>query len=333
MRHLKYFNSINEFLTTESIVDRINMLLNKGICYVSSENIIPFEKELKEHDSKLNDDIDFICNLKYLDFSSEVKKELINTLRELLYLNDKKRTMSFYGSDLRASFSSKLLLCHNSKSRKKLIKKYMKKALKHINNVVDFELGCLFEVSENLNKDTLDLMLDHYYEHALYPNEAIVRQKYDCGEDLDLINRDKVIKDILNHVASPYTDVNILVYEHGYNFFEIQDMLNLIEELKKELIKIDCATSKNAGVPKSEYNVQNVRDKKNRHPLLFKNAYGCELFLYVLGHYDLKKPIIFWYFYDIFRTYKYVSKAKKPKPFIDFINEIYGLTEDRVRRE
>jgi hypothetical protein len=337
MKNLIFFNSIKDFWTTTTITDKLQMLFDKSICLVYEKNLLLFEVELGEFDSNLDKQIDFLSRMEYLDFDNQVKREMVDSFLHLINSTNNGASQSFLGVELRSNFKSKLIICHNEIARYKLLKKYMKKALKRIKNIVQFDLNMFFEVNENLNYNNLNSLIEIYYEHHLLDGNSIRDYNKDSNAIIDdvayLENKEKVIRDLITYVAPEVPVLDITMFDAGYEFFVIRDMLNLIEEFKKELIKIDHNTSKNGGVYRSEFNIQNVLDKKNRRPLLFKNAYGCELFLYVLGQYDLKKPILFWYFYDIFRTYKYISKAKKPKPFIDFINEIYGLTEDRVRRE
>jgi hypothetical protein len=111
------------------------------------------------------------------------------------------------------------------------------------------------------------------------------------------------------------------------------DMLNFIEDLKAEQKKVDHISLLNKDAAGSNYSIQNVLNGINRFPLLFKDAYGCELFLYIFSSQNLKNSMLFSYFYDVFRTNNHIRKTKKPKPFLDFINVVYGLNEDRVRKD
>ena len=316
-----YYNYGKDLYLEKSIFKKIDFLINSGVCFIKEENHTPFIDELSFLDDNYshNELREKIASLNYLEFNQLVISEVSKTVSNLIHENTNEQ--SFYGVLLREKFKAKLLLPHDLKSKKKIIKKHLKKALKTIKNTFDFDLHSLGTVNEDLSVNHLPIIANSFYDsYFLCPDDTYY------NENINL----KVKKDALTHIFPP-GNPQLNMYEIGEKFLLIMDMLNFIKELKQELKKIDHNIIARKEANGSNYNLQNVNNDINRFPLVFKDAYSCELFLYIFSHLYTNKPILFSYFYEIFKYKHFKKKGFRIKYYFEFLNSVYGSNEKRVR--
>lgn len=317
------FNIGKDIFHEKSIFKKIDFLIKSNVCFVKDENYNLFLEELSFLDDNYshNELEEKIANLTYLEFNQFVIDEVSKTVSQLL--DDNKNEQSFYGILLREKFKSKLLLSHNPESKEKLVKKHLKKALKTIKNSFDFNLHSIGMVNENLSVNLLPLIAESLFNNYHIPSND---NENNCN-----INY-MIKKDALRHIF-PLGEPQLNMYESGENFLLIMDMLNFIDELKQELKKIEHYIVVKKEASGSNYNIQNLIDEINRFPLVFKDAYSCELFLYTLSHIKTTNSMVFSYFYEIFKEEKHFDKKVfKDRSYFQFIKSVYGKNEIRIRK-
>ena len=315
------FNFGKDLFLEKSIFKKIDFLIKSDLCFVKDENYNLFLEELSFLDDNYSHDEleERIAHLTNLEFNQVVVTEVSKTVSQFLYESSSEKTL--YGILLREKFESKLLLQHNEKSKKKLIKKHLKKALIAIGNTIDYDLNSSFAVNEFLTIKALPIISESIYNsYFLCPDDT------HYNENINF----KVKKDFLRHIF-PLGEPQLNMYEIGESFLLIMDMLNFINELKNELIKLDHNDIVKKEATGSNYNLQNVSDNINRFPLVFKDAYSCELFLFIFSHLNTKTPILFSYFYEIFKSDHFKKRGFRKKYYFEFINSIYATNEIRVR--
>ena len=57
------------------------------------------------------------------------------------------------------------------------------------------------------------------------------------------------------------------------------------------------------------------------------------MFFFILSFYQIEKTIIFSYFFEVFQYNKGFKKNIKPSDYLMFINNSFGLSEVRIRKD
>lgn len=320
---MEYFNKIGlEKYNNKSIIEKINLLLCNAAFFVYIHEKEEFMESLSLIDLK---------NLK----ESEHDKEIINILQlkynqnivdeiyEVVISDIKKHSFpkTYNGCELIDNYNLELMSSINSKMKLKIIGKKLKKTIKSLNYFCRFETPLEIDINEHLTQQNLYTIIEEFYKNT----------DNFCSIDYTPILELK--GDVITHLTAPCNEPDILMYKSACNFMVIDDYLCFIDFLKNELIKEQHLQLTVIGTDGSKYYIDNVIKKENRFPLVFKNAYTCELFLYTLSFILNPKPIIFSYYFEIFTRFNYLKKNVKISDYLAFINSVYGLNESRIRKE
>ena len=140
-------------------------------------------------------------------------------------------------------------------------------------------------------------------------------------------------------------------YDHEYPLFEFKK--NFFKEFENDIHKFfvyeycmfqikklkaqdDDGHSKKQSKNDTKYegyNIKNVVDNINREPLVFKNAYSCELFFYIFNKSDFQKVVIFSYYFAIFKRENRFVKKMKPRYYLNLVNKVFSLRLNRLRND
>lgn len=315
---MRYHNLIDDFLLTDSLLEKINLLLKHNVCSIKEG----YNKEFKD---KLNllDSLDIkgynhekcIAEMECLVFNQSIIDEVGDTISDLLIKNPNE--MSSCGIGVREKYKRNLLACVNSDLKEKLILKTLKKGVKKLGEICEHDLNFFISANESLTLDNLPILAHQFY----------LGYREQCVENKIIIN-----EDVIEHVAPPSPDLQLNIYKVGESFLMIQDFLNLIKLLSSDLKALKHGDLIKQGLGNSRYNIQNIIDKKNRCPQVFKDAYSCEFFIYFMSFEKIDNSILFSYCYDIFKSDGLIKRKMKPKYYLQFINSLYGLNEIRIRK-
>jgi len=317
---MEYFKKIDpNIYYNMSIYEKIDLLLKNNVFYVDEKDWNEFAEsfawlDYKEVPSHLH--CEEIAGNDYLKINRVVLKEISQ-----IVINDLKKVphpKSLIGIEIKKDYNASLLAAPTTKLQEKTINKFLKTSVKEIKELSEHDPHICFDISENLNKKTLYEIIDNYYNIVL-----------------DLDNYEGLIelkKDVIAHVCPPGPNPCIVMYESGVSFLNIHDLLDTIDLLKEELVKLNHKKEDFKKATDSNYSIKNIVTEKNRFPRVFKNAYSCELFLYALSFETAIKPIHLSYYFDIFKSQKMLAKNIKPNQYLQFINSVYGLNEVRIRK-
>tara|TARA_R110002050_G_scaffold57866_7_gene130298 strand:- start:93224 stop:94078 length:855 start_codon:yes stop_codon:yes gene_type:complete len=244
-----------------------------------------------------------------------------------------------HGFSIVEEYKSLLIICLNIKEKKKLTKKYLKRLAKEIYDFCVHDDFVYLNDKAITNKEMLIFLIEKYYNDFMVELDSYSIDELDNMYEKDVLNiysseRVDLKTDVIAHLTSFRCGTpSVQNYKSAESFVLLYDMLNIIDYLKDELKKIDHLLLTKKGASGSNFSFENVINKENRFPQVFKNAYYCEFFLYILS-FELKpKPIVFSYYFEIFKRQKFFKKNVQISNYIDFINNVYGLNEIRLRKE
>jgi hypothetical protein len=319
-----YFNYAGELCYVKSLVEKIDILLEKKICYIDEEEFEFFIRELIdfiELEKEEGNSDDIITKMDYLTFSPTLHRQLAENIETLLINTTNEQ--SFLGSKLKTEFEEMFDLAFDLKNEKKIIKKYLKITKTFLKGVIStVQISDFHKYLSNMNLP--DLALGFVYILAADRDVNLPS----CSEKRSLLRRD-----CLNHVRPPAASPELIMYDIGQAFLIIQNLNNFYDFLKNKLARVSHIEIRKKDAQDSNYNIGNVSNQNNRFPLVFKDGYCCELFLYIFSNYKLNSNIIFSYYYEVFKDNKLFKKNLKIQDYLDFINIVYNLKEKRIRKE
>lgn len=320
---MKFFNKIgiNNYYD-KSFFDKIKLLFKNEVFHIEEGDIEDFNESLglinfsilkeTEHEKE-------IINIFQLKFNQKIVEEIGEVVISNIIESSFPKT--HIGYDVMDEYNLEIMTAINPKMKEELITSYLKKTVISLSEFCFFETPFSFNIDENFNKEKLCFIIEAFYNNI---------ESFCEIDDTPIL---ELKEDVITHVTPPSYDPDIMMYRTAINFMVINDYLFVIEFLKKELIKEQHLQMTIKGAYGSNYSIENVLNKDNRFPLVFKNAYTCELFLYSLSFILNPKPIIFSYYFEIFKRFHYFKKNIQISAYLAFINNVYGLKEIRVREK
>src|SRR5690606_13078629 len=109
--------------------------------------------------------------------------------------------------------------------------------------------------------------------------------------------------DCISHAIPGGSDFpNPVIYRTGCGCLYIYQLLNSLQYFKDELKKLEHKSLTSKGAEGGRYSLECVINGENRFPHVFKDAYSCELFLFVLSDYLTVSEMVFSYYHEIFKN-------------------------------
>ncbi|WP_405294733.1 hypothetical protein [Algibacter sp. Ld11] len=323
---LKFFDRIGlDNYYDKSLVEKINLLLVNGVFNVSEKDWKDFNLIVK---SRINDpfygessDDKIIANLPYLRVNPSIASEI-----ELIVSSS--FSISVFEYELKEEYEGRLLASINIKHKEKIIHEILLEISGLLQDELKWGLSIFQDANENFDRVELLKKVDFYYNDLLgcvdfYGDNEMSEQLHEEFVNFKI--------DCICHVVPGGPDFsNPLLYLTASDFCYINRLLNTLEFFKNKLRKIN---HNQVVVGDSNYCIEKVINKENRFPLVFKDAYSCELFMYTLSFVLDPKPIVFSYFFEIFIMRKYFKKNIKHSHYLAFVNKVYGMSEVRIRKE
>jgi hypothetical protein len=327
---MKFYNRIGiDNYCNKSFFEKIDLLLNNNVFYVREDEWNLFIANLKESEGNVNsgflEDDDCIATLSYLRINEDITTEITNVV--IGHLKESKGR--FLDFELTEEYKAALLTVVDTAHKEEIIKSYLTKASKLIMDTF-YDYGSFFGFKEDFSNSDLYEKIDFYYNELLNSIDFYHSSSDEMPEWL-VDHYFKLKKDVISHVApGGVANLNPRTYETACGFIFLHELIDTLEFFKKELRKLNHKIATIRGANNSIDSIGNVLNNKNRFPLVFKNAYSCELFLFTLSFYLEPKEIIFSYHFEIFKNQGFLIKNIKKLDFLKFINGVYGLNERRI---
>lgn len=263
----------------------------------------------------------FISSRPFLKPSRLFLKEIYYSTFEDLKNNPNQ--LSHLGIELMEDYKLMLYSTYDVESKRNLIKDYLEKTVRELNDYCFQNFYDFFSINEDFNKEMLFEIMEHFYENLIHYDED------------DLLFLDEAIKDlnldVINYLSPGGPDFISNAFITCSHFVVLNDLINVRSYFINELKKLDSHKHIEE-ISHSNFSIVNVENNFNRFPKVFKDAYCCELFFYLLSFENKDNKILFSYYFELFSQYKYLKKNIVIGDFLRLLKNCFGIEILRLRK-